>query len=140
MRNKGFTLIEIMIVVAIVGILSAVAIPLYTSYTNRAKRVEAQEQLATFVTAEQDYFNTYRKYLGKKDTLTKYYGVDFGGTGNKNYNIVIDSPGDTGGPTFKATAYICYKHTGSDCNNSTSNAYCEVSNTNLKSTCKEKTN
>lgn len=54
---KGFTLIELMIVVAILGILAAIAIPALTKYMRRAKTSEARTQLAKIFDATSAYFN-----------------------------------------------------------------------------------
>ena len=55
-RQEGFTLIELMIVIAIIGILAAIAIPQYSTYRNRAYNAKAVSELKSFHKVCMAYF------------------------------------------------------------------------------------
>lgn len=87
--QQGFTLIELMIVVAIVGILAAVAIPAYQDYTSRAKIVEPVELLRGLKTDVSDYYTStgnlptlaeLTAYAGPKTTEGKFVSTITGDT------------------------------------------------------------
>ena len=63
-KTTGFSLIEVMVVVAIVAILAAVAMPAYTEYVMRGKLTEAHSNLAALRTAAEQYFQDNRTYVG----------------------------------------------------------------------------
>ncbi|MDX8378890.1 MAG: prepilin-type N-terminal cleavage/methylation domain-containing protein [Gallionella sp.] len=72
--SRGFTLIEIMIVVALVGIISAIAMPMYTAYLVRGKLVDAQSTLMTSRINLVQYFSDHRTYSGYAcPTNTSYF-------------------------------------------------------------------
>jgi len=61
--DMGYTLIELMITVAIIGILAAVAIPAYNGYVSVGKEAEAKAGLSTIALLEEQYFAENRTYI-----------------------------------------------------------------------------
>jgi len=61
-KNKGFTLIELMIVVAIIGIMAAIAIPNFLSYLCKSKQSEAKQHLGAIATLEESYYAERNNY------------------------------------------------------------------------------
>jgi len=69
MNRKGFTLTELMIVIAILGILSSIAIPMYRGYISNSKKGEAKANLETIRLLEEQFFADSRTYLAGADTI-----------------------------------------------------------------------
>ena len=73
--EKGFTLIELMIVIAIIGILAAIAIPQFNAYRARSYNASANTDLRNAMTSQEGYFIDHDQYTGAPADLTGSYGL-----------------------------------------------------------------
>lgn len=63
-RQQGVTLLELMVVVAIIGILTVIGYPQYEQYVMRANRTEAKNLLMRIASEQEKFFSTFNRYSG----------------------------------------------------------------------------
>ncbi|WP_413853022.1 prepilin-type N-terminal cleavage/methylation domain-containing protein [Candidatus Ruminimicrobium bovinum] len=97
--KKGFTLVELVIVIIIVGILSIVAVPIYRGYTDRAKETEGKALLGSILTSEKVYLAEYDYFLPVTST-------------DKSDRLSIDTSGNKYFKSFQVEAVAT--NTGTD--------------------------
>ena len=99
-RTRGFTLIELMIVVAIVAILAAIAYPAYTSHVRKGYRAAAQSYLMDLAQKQTQYLLDNRAYASNAAALNATPPADV----NNNYEPIDFSVQAGPPPTFILTA------------------------------------
>ncbi|MES2675225.1 MAG: type IV pilin protein [Pseudomonadota bacterium] len=98
-NQNGFTLIEMMIAVAIVGILAAIALPSYQQHVIRSHRSAAQSEMMDIANREQQYLLANRAYANKT-TLAASYTLPGDVSAKYDYDITV---GATAVPTYLIT-------------------------------------
>jgi len=110
-RHAGFTLIEVLVTVAIIAILAAIALPNYAAYVQRGKITEATANLLSMRTKMEQYYQDTRSYVGACAagtvaplpplTAQKYFAISCApAPGVATYTIRADGQADLTGLTF----------------------------------------
>ncbi|MCY1440772.1 hypothetical protein D9M71_570570 [compost metagenome] len=90
-RCRGFTLIELMIAVAIVAILAMVAYPSYQQYVIRGNRAAAQAEMMDIANRQQQYLLANRTYASKSELESGGYALSSDVSRNYGYDIALGS-------------------------------------------------
>jgi len=96
-KTRGFTLVELMVVIAIIGIIGAIAFPSYETYMKKSRRADAKVALSTMADRQERYYLQNNTYSADEN--------DVGGSATKEgyYTLSIDSADVNG---FQLTATV----------------------------------
>ncbi len=109
--QKGFSLIELMVVVVIIGFLVGMGLPQYQKYVMKSKRSEGKSLLSGMYTAQKSFYAEWTQYYGDFDAVgyglegDLTYGVGFAGAGVAGPATHPFQPFRNAAATFNATVY-----------------------------------
>ncbi|MGK7939646.1 MAG: type IV pilin protein [Crocosphaera sp.] len=110
--DKGFTLLELMIVIVILGILAAISVPQLLGMVSKARETEITNQIASLVRAENAYYMEHGKFAKINNTQMKNHEHDLDVViKNDKYNIRTTLATQYNAVRVKATAIGDYKKT-----------------------------
>lgn len=101
MKAKGFTLVEVMIVVAIVAILASIALPSYTNYVRRGQISDGTGSLSAGRVRMEQFFQDNHTYVDAPcPGATKYFTYDCGAPTSTAYTITATGTGGVAGFSY----------------------------------------
>lgn len=126
-KNDGFSLVELMIVVAIIGILAGLAVPKFNLFQAKARQAEVKTNLSSIYTLQQSYFgdnDVYVQFSGvKKNSCTGAAELGFTPSPCSGLRYEYSSTATANPPTFKATGTADIKSIYPGCTNGTADTW-----------------